>query len=118
MDRNATAVRTVDLGYEQMLVLESGLPTRISVIYGGIWLTERGRPDDVFATSGEEITLKSRGLAVIEGLRDTRVLVAESLEGRGKVAAQLERVRSTLAGIVCQAAAHVRGVVARAHAAV
>ena len=78
MDWGPTLTRTVDLGYEQMLLLESHPRTRIKVIYGGIWLTEEGRPQDVFANSGEEVALHERGLAVVEGLGYARVQVMES----------------------------------------
>ena len=77
MDWGPTLTRTVDLGYEQMLLLQSRPHTRIKVIYGGIWLTEEGRTDDVFAGDGEEVALKSRGLAVVEGLGYARVQVME-----------------------------------------
>jgi len=77
MNWGPTLTRTVDLGYEQMLVLESRPCTHIKVIYGGVWLTEEGRPDDVFATHGEEVVLKSHGLAVVEGLGYARVQVSE-----------------------------------------
>jgi hypothetical protein len=60
-----------------MLLLESRPCTRIKVIYGGVWLTEEGRPDDVFAKHGEEVALKSHGLAVVEGLGYARVQVSE-----------------------------------------
>jgi hypothetical protein len=81
MDWGPTLTRTVDLGYEQMLLLESHPRTRIKVIYGGIWLTEENRAQDVFASSGDEVALKSRGLAVIEGLGYARVQVAEAPAG-------------------------------------
>jgi hypothetical protein len=77
MDWGPTLTRTIDLGYEQMLLLESRQGARIKVIYGGVWLTEEGRPDDVFAASGDEVALKSRGLAVVEGLGYARVQVSE-----------------------------------------
>ena len=79
MDWGPTTVRTVDLGYEQMLLLESRPHTKVKVIYGGIWLTEEGRSQDVFAATGEEVALRSRGLAVVEGLGYTRVEVMEPL---------------------------------------
>jgi Protein of unknown function (DUF2917) len=81
MDWGPTLTRTVDLGYEQMLVLESQPRTRIKVIYGGIWLTEENLKQDVFASSGEEVALKSRGLAVVEGLGYARVQVMEPPAG-------------------------------------
>ena len=77
MNWGPTTVRTVDLGYEQMLLLEGRPRTTVKVVYGGIWLTEEGRSQDVFASSGDEVALKSRGLAVIEGLGYARVQVIE-----------------------------------------
>jgi hypothetical protein len=78
MDYGPTLTRTIDLGYEQMLLLESNPGTRIRVIYGGIWLTEEGLAQDVFANGGDEVALRARGLAVIEGLGYARVQVMES----------------------------------------
>jgi hypothetical protein len=78
MNRNsATTIRTVDLGYDQMLILEDRPGTRVSVLYGGIWLTEEGSRDDVFAHGGQVVALRSRKRAVVEGIGPTRVEVAE-----------------------------------------
>lgn len=79
MDWGPTTVRTVDLGYEQMLLLEGRPCTKVKVIYGGIWLTEEGRQQDVFAATGDEVALRSRGLAVVEGLGYARVEVMEPM---------------------------------------
>jgi len=97
MDWGPTLTRTVDLGYEQMLLLESHPSTRIKVIYGGIWLTEEGRPQDVFANSGDEVALHERGLAVVEGLGYARVQVMESPLGWKQ---WMAAVRSALDGLV------------------
>lgn len=118
MDWNSTVVRTVDLGYEQLLLLESRPRTRIKVVYGGIWLTEQNSPEDVFATSGEEVALKSRGLAVVEGLGYARVQVAEPPSGWGLAAAWLRQARIALSSITHRAAAQLRGTAARIHSAV
>ncbi len=72
-----TTSRTVDLGYEQMLMLEGRPGTRVKVLYGGIWLTEQGLLDDVFVHSGEEVALQSRQRSLIEGLATTRLEVVE-----------------------------------------
>jgi hypothetical protein len=69
--------RTVDLGYDQLLVLESRRGTKVRVLYGSLWLTEEGTAQDVFAGSGDEVALKARGRAVIEGLGVARVQVIE-----------------------------------------
>lgn len=77
MNRTHTISRTIDLGYEQMLVLESRPQTRVRVLYGGIWLTEEGRREDVFAVEGDEVALHARGLTVVEGLAPAKVEVVE-----------------------------------------
>ncbi len=97
MDWGPTLTRTVDLGYEQMLLVESHPRTRIKVIYGGIWLTEEGLTQDVFASSGEEVALKSHGLAVVEGLGYARVQV---LEAPSSLRRWIGAARSALYGVV------------------
>lgn len=77
-----TTSRTVDLGYEQLLMLEGRPGTRVKVIYGGIWLTEEGHSQDRFATSGDEVAVLSRRRAVIEGLGATRIELVEPVAPR------------------------------------
>jgi hypothetical protein len=85
----AATTRTVDLGYDQLLVLESRPGMKVRVLYGNLWLTEEGAMQDVFAGSGTEVALKAHGRAVIEGLGTARV---EVVEPRGPaVFAQLAR---------------------------
>jgi hypothetical protein len=48
-------VRTVDLGYEQLLVLESQRGAVIRVLHGGVWLTQEGLARDIFAEGGAEL---------------------------------------------------------------
>jgi hypothetical protein len=73
----ADTARTIDLGYDQLLVLQSRPGTRVRVLYGSMWLTEEGTAQDVFAGSGDEVALKARGRAVIEGMGVARVQVIE-----------------------------------------
>jgi hypothetical protein len=72
-----TTVRTVDLGYDQMLVLQGRPGTRVRVLYGSAWLTEEGCAQDIFAGSGGEVALHGGGRAVVEGLGVARVQVIE-----------------------------------------
>ncbi len=118
MDWGPTLVRTIDLGYEQMLLLESRPSTRIKVVYGGVWLTEEGRLQDVFAASGEEVALKSRGLAVVEGLGYARVQVMETPFGWRSLAASLRRVGDAVSGVVHRFLSPPRGTAARSHSTV
>lgn len=74
--------RTVDLGYEQLLLLEGRPGTRVKVIFGGVWLTEEGGAGDVFAHTGDEVAVRSRRLSVLEGLGTTRLEVIEPVTRR------------------------------------
>ena len=69
--------RTVDLGYDQMLVLESKPGVRVRVLCGNMWLTEEGSAQDVFAGSGAEVALRMRGRAIVEPMGMARVMVIE-----------------------------------------
>jgi hypothetical protein len=66
-------VRTVDLGYEQLLVLESQRGAVIRVLHGGVWLTQEGLARDIFAERGAELPLDDDGRVVVEGLGAARV---------------------------------------------
>lgn len=70
-------VTTIDLGYEQMWIVESPARTKLRVLYGGVWLTEEGSTRDSMLGSGDEVALRARGLSVIEGLGATRIQVVE-----------------------------------------
>lgn len=74
--------RTIDLDHEQLLQLHGRRGTRVKVIYGGVWLTEEGEPNDVFATSGDEVLLHARRQALLEGLGSARIEVIEPAGGR------------------------------------
>ena len=77
MDWGPMLVKTVDLGYDQMLMIESRSSRRIKVIYGGVWLTEEGVLQDAWLANGDEVALKSRGTALLEGLGATRIQLLE-----------------------------------------
>ncbi|GAB4471545.1 MAG: hypothetical protein OHK0044_14800 [Burkholderiaceae bacterium] len=77
MSWQSMTVRTIDLGYEQMLVFESRPGAKVRVLYGSVWLTEEGLPQDAIAGSGEEVALRARGAALLESLAPTRVEIVE-----------------------------------------
>jgi hypothetical protein len=79
--RKVETVRTVDLGYEQMLVFDGGPQARVRVLYGATWLTEEGQAGDAIVSAGDEVALHG-GRALIEGLGPTRVQIVE-VERRG-----------------------------------
>ena len=118
MEWSPTLTRTVDLGYEQMLLLESHPHTRVKVIYGGIWLTEEGSPQDVFAASGDEVPLKSSGLAVVEGLGYARVQVLETSIGWRGLSSVVRSTIDALSGWARRMrSALQRGMLSRTHTA-
>src|SRR5262245_59513657 len=100
MDWGPTLTRTVDLGYEQLLILDSRPQTRVKVIYVGVWLTEEGSPEDVFAAGGDEVALHSGGRAVVEGLGYARVQVSERSTGWRAIQGLLRAPIDALAGLV------------------
>jgi hypothetical protein len=71
-------VRTVDLGYEQLLVLESHRGAVIRVLHGGVWLTQEGLARDIFAERGAELPLDGDGRVVVEGLGAARVQLIDA----------------------------------------
>lgn len=93
-----TTVRTVDLGYDQLLVLQGRPGTRVRVLYGNAWLTEEGCAQDIFAGSGGEVALHGGGRTVVEGLGVARVQVIEPPRGRWwrGIKARMQRLAARL----------------------
>ena len=76
MKANVETVRTVDLGYDQLLVFEGRREGRVSVLYGATWLTQEGDADDAILRAGTERSLVG-GRTVMQGLEAARVQVTE-----------------------------------------
>jgi Protein of unknown function (DUF2917) len=76
MTSRAETMRTIDLGYEQMFILDGGRDARVRVLYGATWLTEEGEPGDAFLHADGEVALHG-GRTVIEGLEPTRLQIVE-----------------------------------------
>jgi len=81
MNGKAMTVRTIDLGYEQLFLVEGGPDTRVRVLYGGTWLTEEGVNGDSVISAGDEVTLQARGIALLEGLSEARLQIVEPPSG-------------------------------------
>jgi hypothetical protein len=65
--------QTIDLGYDQLLVLRHRRGARVRVLYGGVWLTEEGEPRDRFLLGGDAARVGHDGTTVIEALAPTRL---------------------------------------------
>jgi hypothetical protein len=80
MERKMTTsnetIRTIDLGYEQMLIIEGSADARVRVLYGATWLTEEGEPGDEIVGADREVALHG-GRTLIEGLEPTRLEIVQ-----------------------------------------
>lgn len=71
--------RTLDLPGGSLVPFTSVPGERVRILYGRVWLTVEGSRHDAFLASGEEISLGSRGLAVMEALGPARVQLYEDV---------------------------------------
>lgn len=73
MNDTPMLLQTIDLGYDQLLVLNDRRGARVRVLYGGVWLTEEGEPRDRFLLGGDAARVGHDGATVIEALAPTRL---------------------------------------------
>lgn len=81
MTESASVFRTLDLPGGSLVPFTSVPGERVRILYGRVWLTEEGSARDAFLASGEEVSLGSRGLAVIEALGPARIQLVEDVRG-------------------------------------
>lgn len=107
--KSATVCRTLDLPSGSVMPLHIAPGGQVRTLYGRVWLTEEGSPDDVFLAGGEEVRLVTRGVAVIEALGPTRIQLVEPLDiGGSALSAVQDVVRSLKAVRARQSAARSR----------
>jgi hypothetical protein len=105
----------VRLGAEELLSIEGGRGRCVVVFHGKVWITQHGDLSDHVVTSGESFTLDHRGVALIEALEPTSlVLLVEPTQvpdpiGYEAAWPQVEPLQARLAGrkaagVVAQAA--------------
>lgn len=95
MNKRMATVKTINLGYEQMLVIDAGDGSRLRVLHGATWLTGEGELDDVVLGAGQERTLR-QGRSVVQALAPasvelTRPPTSGALRGLRQVWRQLVR---------------------------
>ncbi len=73
-----TILKTLDLPGGALLPFASLPGERVRVMCGRVWLTEEGGLRDAFLVTGEEVSLGTRGLAVIETLSPARIQLIQS----------------------------------------
>jgi hypothetical protein len=63
----------------ELLRIEDGAGQSVAVFDGLVWVTQDGDPRDAFVTKGQTIMLDRPGLALVEALTNTRLIVLEGL---------------------------------------
>lgn len=86
MRESPSTLRTLDLPGGSLVPFTSAPGERVRVLYGRVWMTAEGDMRDTFLASGEEVSLASRGLAVIEALGPARVELFETVRGPSRIA--------------------------------
>jgi hypothetical protein len=89
-------VSTIDLPGGSLLPRVAIRGDTVRILRGRVWLTEEGRPGDVFLNSGEQTRLSGSGLAVIEALGPARIELVET-QSRSAVS---ETVRGIVAALI------------------
>ena len=100
-------VTTIDLGYEQLFVLDGGPAARVRVLYGAMWLTEEGEPADAIVGHGREVVVHG-GRAVAEGLEPSRLQIVETQPHSGMQRAR-QQLRRALHGLRARLGRHQLG---------
>ncbi len=87
-------IRTIDLGFEQMMVFDGGRGERVRVLVGATWLTQEGEAADALLEPGAELALHHDGRALIQALQPARVqILGEPGPARSLARALLRRAR-------------------------
>jgi hypothetical protein len=86
-------IRTIDLGYEQMMIFDDGFGERVRVLYGATWLTQEGVAEDTVLRPGADRTLRD-GRTLIGALEPTRLqILSEPAHGRPLLRRLAQRTR-------------------------
>jgi hypothetical protein len=74
MKTTPSHIRTIDLGYEQLMVFEGGPGERVRMLFGATWLTQEGEAGDAVLRRGAELPLRG-GRTLIEALEPARLQI-------------------------------------------
>jgi len=72
MKAAAPRIRTIDLGYEQMMIFDDGRGDRVRVLYGATWLTREGDGEDTVLRPGAERALGNGAadIVIVSAIRE------------------------------------------------
>ncbi|MCW5632748.1 MAG: DUF2917 domain-containing protein [Rubrivivax sp.] len=65
------------LARRALLALPQGAGRAVAVFSGRVWVTEAGDMEDKVLGPGDSVVLKGTGLAVVEALHDSRIMLFE-----------------------------------------
>ena len=68
-------MRLTRLGAGEFLKLRDGRGQRLEVLDGWVWVTQDGDPRDAFIGKGGSFVFDRSGLAIVEALADSRMVV-------------------------------------------
>jgi hypothetical protein len=92
-------LKTLDLPGGTLIPFASVPGERVRVVFGRVWLTEEGCLRDAFLGTGEEVSLDSRGLAVIETLGAARIQLVEPVGMSNTLLAAARRLTRWLSAL-------------------
>lgn len=76
-------MRLARLGTGEFLKIHDGRGRRLEVLDGMVWVTQDGDPRDAFVAKGESFEFDRAGLALVEALVDSRMVVFASVAEAG-----------------------------------
>jgi hypothetical protein len=82
----------MQLERHEMLRIAQGAQLLVAVQSGALWITEEGKPEDLFVTPGRWYRIESDALAVATALESAQVTISAPLAAPG--AWQIERIGS------------------------
>lgn len=82
------------LARQALLPLQGGSGKGVGVFSGLVWITEEGGPDDHVLGPGDSMVLRRPGLAIVEALQDSQVILFDTGAAR-RHAAGAEPLRTS-----------------------
>jgi hypothetical protein len=84
----------IELERREMVPVEDARGGRIVCLRGRIWITEYGSTGDIVLEAGESYKISRKGVAVVQALRDARVVLRAPIASPASagLAARVERL--------------------------
>ncbi len=73
------------LNTDELLKLHAAVGRQIVVVKGLVWITQERDPRDIFLGAGGTLTLDRRGMALVQAVRDTALLVSAPVKANSPI---------------------------------